>query len=120
MALHCTAIGKVILAWQTPENLKKLLDSIELTPSTQNTITGRVQLEEHLEMVRRKGWGLDDQENEPHVRCLGAPIHSIEGGVTAAISISGLATQFDGEYLTDLSEELKAACEKLSRKLGVG
>ncbi len=116
--LHCTAMGKVLLAFQEPAAQADLLDRITLVKSTEHTITDRDKLVEHLKMVRERGWALDDQENEAHIRCLAAPVHAIGGGVAAAISISGLASQFDGEYLLELSEKVRAACNKLSFKLG--
>jgi len=116
--LHRTAMGKALLAWQPPETLRRLLDSIDLPRATANTITDRARLEEHLELVRQRGWALDDQENEPDIRCLGAPVRTIAGGVAAAISISGLASQLDGEYLLELSRLVREAGQELSRKLG--
>lgn len=116
--LHCTAMGKALLAWQPPEKFKGLIERIELTRPTERTITDRKKLVEHLEMVSERGWTLDDQENEADIRCVAAPIHNIEGEVSAAISISGLASQFNGEYLNELSKIVRAACEKLSQRIG--
>jgi len=120
MHLHCTAMGKVLLAWQEPKELERLLDQLTLIRSTESTITDRTKLKDNLELVRQRGWALDDQENEPHIRCLAAPVYNIKGGVSAAISISGLAGQFDGEYLLKLADFVKKACAELSRKLGGG
>jgi IclR family KDG regulon transcriptional repressor len=119
LPLHSTAMGKVLLAWQD-ENLDKLLEDIEFTNFTQNTIVEKPKLKENLQLVRERGWALDDQENEPHIRCVGAPVRDIEGKVCAAISISGLATRFDGEYLFKLSEDVMIAAKKLSEKIGGG
>ena len=120
MPLHCTSIGKALLAWQKPETLERLLSRIRLTKYTDETITDRAGLLENLELIRKRGWALDDQENESHIRCVAAPVVNVEGDVLAAISISGLATQFDGQYLLDLAEKVVAACRQLSCKLGAG
>jgi DNA-binding IclR family transcriptional regulator len=118
MPLHCTAMGKALLAWQNPAQLAHLLDQIELKKSTEYTITQRQNLMENLELVRQRGWALDDQENESHIRCVAAPIHGIDGEVRAAISVSGLANQFDGEYLFKLADKVVSACRRLSSRLG--
>ena len=116
--LHCTAMGKVLLAWQEEETRKALLDSIELTAHTRNTITKHKELARELGLIRKQGWALDDQENEPHIRCVGTPVLSIDGQVIAAISISGLATRFADEYLSKLVHEVRQAATELSRRLG--
>jgi DNA-binding IclR family transcriptional regulator len=118
MPLHCTAMGKALLAWQEKAALEEILRKIELVPHTENTIRDREKLRKHLEVVRKQGWSLDDQENEPHIRCLGAPVLSVDGRVLAAISISGLATRFEGDYLQSLAREVQGAAQKLSEKLG--
>ena len=120
LPLHSTAMGKILLAWQKPERLAELLEKMQLTRFTEHTITDVSILKEHLHMVAERGWSLDDQENEPHVRCLGAPIRNIDDEVIAAISISGLATTFDGEYLLEISREVMKAADALSRKIGGG
>ena len=78
------------------------------------------KLKENLQLVRDRGWSLDDQENEPHIRCVGAPVRDIEGKVCGAISVSGLATRFDGEYLLRLAHDVMAAAKELSEKIGGG
>lgn len=118
LPLHCTSIGKAILAGLPGEERRAVLDRIELFPITPAAITDRTVLEEHLALVRERGWALDDQENEPHIRCVAAPVRSIDGAVNAAISLSGLATQFDGEYLLKMAELVQWAGEELSRRLG--
>ena len=120
LSLHCTAMGKALLAWQPPDKFSELLDKIVLTRATERTITERDRFIEHLRMVAKRGWALDDQENEADIRCVAAPILDIEGGVSAAISISGLASQLDGEYLLELAQMVRSASEKLSQRIGGG
>lgn len=118
LPLHSTSMGKVFLAWLPPEELPGLLDDLDLPRFTENTITEREVLENNLVMIRNRGWALDDQENEAHIRCLSGPVYSLGGRVDSAISISGLAGQFEGEYLLKLSALVREACHELSTKLG--
>ena len=118
MPLHSTAMGKALLAWQDPDQLEDLLRDLDFTPFTENTITGPEKLKENLRLIRERGWSMDDQENEPHIRCVSAPIRNVEEKVIAAISISGLATQFSEEYLLPLAREVRNAAVKLSRIIG--
>ena len=120
LPLHSTAMGKVFLAWLDPAELEEFLDELNLERFTENTITDPTRLREHLALIREQGWALDDQENEAHIRCISAPVRGLEGRVNAALSISGLATQFSGDYLRELSSLVRAACQELSGKLGAG
>jgi DNA-binding IclR family transcriptional regulator len=116
--LHCTSMGKVLLAWQEEEKRSRVLPKLELVRHARNTITDLNKLSGHLRLVRKQGWALDDQENEDHVRCLAHPVLSFDGRVLAAISISGLATRFEGKYLQKMVREVQSAARRLSEKLG--
>jgi IclR family transcriptional regulator, KDG regulon repressor len=116
--LHCTAMGKALLAWQEDEKLAELLPKLKLVQRTKNTITDLNKLSAQLRLVRKQGWALDDQQNEDPVRCIGHPVLSFDGRVLGAISISGLATRFDGKYLSKLTRELQSTARRLSENLG--
>jgi IclR family KDG regulon transcriptional repressor len=116
--LHCTAMGKVLLAWQEEEKRAEMLPKLKLVRHTKNTITDLKKLSAHLRLVRKQSWALDNQENEDHVRCLGHPVFSFDGRVLGAISISGLATRFDEKYLQKLNQEVKSTARRLSENLG--
>ena len=86
--LHCTALGKVLLAHLSTEGRKKTLGGKVLRRLTENTITDEEELEKELGKVRKQGFALDREENEKDVRCIAAPIRNYQGKVIAAISIS--------------------------------
>lgn len=69
-------------------------------------------------MIRKRGWTLDDEENEPDIRCVAAPVRHITGTVIAAISVSGLATRLNDEALPEVSELVMNAAIQLSAKKG--
>jgi len=116
--LHSTSLGKTLLAYVDEEAIDDIINKTSLTKYTQKTIIDPHELKRHLRLIKERGWALDDQENEPHVRCLGAPIRGVTGNVIASISISGLATEIDGEVLVTFSELVVHAAEKLSVRLG--
>ncbi len=116
--MHCTAIGKVLLAWQDEAKQAEMLPKLKLVRNTKNTITDVNKLAAQLRLVRKQGWALDDQENEDHVRCLGYPVFSFDGRVLGAISISGLATRFDEKYLQKLTQAVQGTARRLSENLG--
>jgi IclR family acetate operon transcriptional repressor len=116
--LYNTSMGKAILAFLPPEKRDALLDRIALTRCTPNTITGRTELVEHLQMVRERGYAIDDMENEEGIRCLGAPIFDYSGEVIGALSVSGPAHRLPDARIAELAEPVMQTARTISSKLG--
>nr|WP_245641852.1 IclR family transcriptional regulator [Nonomuraea candida] len=112
--VHCTAVGKAILAWQPEEALAGLA----LEPRTKHTITDPERLRAELGHIRRRGYAVDDRENEPEVRCVAAPIFNHDDAVTAAISVSGLTSRITAARVRELGPLVAGAAARISRMLG--
>jgi IclR family KDG regulon transcriptional repressor len=91
---HCSALGKVLLAYQPEENVKRIIKAEGLPRFTANTITEADELEQTLAKVRKQGYAIDQEEILPDLCCIGAPIHNHTGQVIAAISMSIPAYRF--------------------------
>lgn len=117
MDLHCTALGKALIADLAEEDLDRLLQRQTLLRHNENTIVSPRKLKENLAHVRRQGFSLDDEEEEIGSRCIGAPIHGMGGRVEAAISIAGTVTQVDGERLAVLAVDVKRTAEQIEHRL---
>ena len=116
--LHCTALGKVLLAHLSTEERKKTLGGKVLSRLTENTITDKRELEKELGKVRKQGFALDREENEKDVRCIAAPIRNYQGEVIAALSISSPIFRIDKNAQNNLKEALVETSEKISKRLG--
>jgi DNA-binding IclR family transcriptional regulator len=116
--LHCTAVGKVLLANLPPPNRDRLLAEMDLRRFTPRTITAKRNLLRALDAVRKKGYALDDQELEMGLRCIAAPVRDHYGDVFAAVSISGPIYRISAASVPALAEEVILAGEKMSRKFG--
>jgi IclR family transcriptional regulator, KDG regulon repressor len=116
--LHCTSVGKAILAWLPDERRERLIETIEYTPFTANTITGPAGLRDELAETRRRGYSIDDVEHEEGVRCVGAPVFDHRGDVVASISVSGPTQRVREEIVPDLARTLTDAAAEMSRRLG--
>jgi IclR family KDG regulon transcriptional repressor len=116
--LHCTSVGKAILAWLPDERRDRLIETIEYTPFTANTITGPVPLRDELAATRRRGYSIDDVEHEEGVRCVGAPVFDHRGDVVASVSVSGPTQRIREEIVPDLARTLTEATAEMSRRLG--
>src|SRR5206468_5718467 len=87
--IHCTAVGKAMLAFSGPAERDAILGKLSFERHTPRTHVNHATLLKDLHMTRRRGYALDDEEIEEGVRCVGAPILNSEGRPIAAISISG-------------------------------
>ena len=116
--LHCTALGKVLLAYLTEEQRKKILSEKELLHFTEKTITDKKELERELNKIKKQDFALDREENEKDVRCIAAPIKNYQGKVIAAISISGPVYRMDINKQNHLQEVLIRISKKVSKRLG--
>jgi len=116
--LHCTALGKVLLAYLSTEERKKILGEKVLPRLTENTITDKRELEKELDKVKEQGFALDREENEKDVRCVAAPIRNYQGKVIAALSISSPIFRIDKNTQNNLKVALIETSRKISKRLG--
>ncbi len=116
---HSCAVGKVLLANLSKEELKSLIQEKGLPKRTENTITDPAQLEEALQAVRNRGYAIDDEENEKGIRCVAAPILNEAGRAVAAVSISGPSFRVTRRMVQEkLKKEVMEAALKISGRLG--
>jgi IclR family acetate operon transcriptional repressor len=117
LPMHCTALGKSILAFSGPERIQDILSELA-KPRTPNTITSESALRKELDLVRLQGFAIDDEENELGIRCVGAPIIDYTGRAIAAMSISGPRDRMDQERCIQLGSLLREAVLKISKRKG--
>ena len=117
--LHCTSMGKSILAFLPPDERETLLEKLgPLEAFTPNTITNLDDLRAELERTRQRGYAIDDIEGEENVRCIGVPIFDHVGRSFAALSLSGPAFRMSIERLHELSIVVMDTAQSISRQLG--
>jgi len=109
--LHCTALGKILLAYSGAE-LPSFLQAF-----TPNTITEPEALQQHLEAVRRQGFSLDNEEFDPGVCCIAVPVYDINNNAVGAMGISGPATRLTAEKLPELIATVVEIGKALSERL---
>ncbi len=115
--LHSTALGKVLLSGLPEKEVQRLVRIQGLPKLTPRTLTTRQALAGELENVRRQGYAMDNEENEPDGRCLGAPILGVGGRIVAALSVSAPTFRMDMTRARALSGELIETCRGVSREL---
>jgi IclR family pca regulon transcriptional regulator len=119
LPVHCTAMGKVILAYMAPGRLAALLDRIKYVKFTERTIGSRADFEPDLERTRGRGFGVTDQEMIDGLRAVASPIFDHLGTPIAALSVA-LPVHACGldELLTSVGPRVAAAGKIVSTHLG--
>jgi len=108
--LHCTALGKTILAELPEERVDDIIDSHGLPARTDNTITDRAELKAELADIRERGHAYDREERLPGLRCVAAPVTSEDGEPVAALSVSGPTSRIKGDrFHEEIPEMLQSA-----------
>jgi IclR family pca regulon transcriptional regulator len=76
--LHCTALGKAILAFKPPEEVESLLSRIPLEGEMLNTITDLEKLHQELALTRERGYSINNEEYVPGLIAIGAPLINVD------------------------------------------
>ncbi len=114
---HCTASGKLFLAYLSPQELNAFLNHT-LVAYTDKSITSPDKLRNHLESILQQGYGFDDEEYEAGIRAISAPICNQQGMVIAAMSIPGPTSRMTTDRIPQVAEALKEATRAISRRMG--
>ncbi len=115
---HATAIGKVLLAQASAEELNRLLPLLRLERFTDATITSVGALRDELRAVRVAGEAHDRGELDPEVRCVAAPVWDFSGRCVAALGFSGPVWRMGPEAIPEKVRLMHAAARGLSAALG--
>ena len=118
MPLHCTSVGKAILAFLPYQEVIQIVDRVGLAASTPNTITDLNSLWQELEQTQTRGYSLDNEENESNTFCVGGPIFNAKGWVIGSCSVSGADPQIVNERLPELSALVVYTTQQISRRMG--
>jgi DNA-binding IclR family transcriptional regulator len=118
MELHCTSLGKAMLAYFTEEELEQVVRQRGMPRHNDNTIASAKRLRDELAKVRRNGYAIDDEEDEIGYRCIGAPIFDRAGKVIGSVSVSGSLEQVPPEMLPKIAEQVKQCGGSISAILG--
>ncbi len=117
MHAHCSALGKVMLAFSPDAEVKRILKIEGLPRYTQNTITDQIHFEQCLAQIQRQGYAYDLEEIMPDLCCVAAPIRNYTGQVIAALSMSVPAYRFQRSQ-TEFRKAVIRAAQMISERMG--
>ena len=115
--LHATSNGKVLLAYLSEDERRRLLDR-SLPRLTPRTITDPRILEKQLHRVVTDGYAFTLEELELGLNAVAAPVYAADGRVQAAVSVAGPSYRVTPQRLSDLGEMTKDAAAAISRRMG--
>ncbi|HET7580267.1 MAG TPA: IclR family transcriptional regulator [Bacillales bacterium] len=116
--IHCSAVGKVLVAFKDQLELNQILDGYTFNKQTSNTLTNEKDFYRELEKIRSRGYAIDNEENEPGVFCMAVPIRDHTGQVIAAISISMPSPRIKREETAQVVPMLKEVGSNISKQMG--
>ncbi|HKT10569.1 MAG TPA: IclR family transcriptional regulator [Terriglobia bacterium] len=117
--LHCTGVGKALLAYLPDDEINRLRVSRIWARHNENTIVFNNKLQAELEHIRKVGYSFDNEEDEIGFRCVGAPIFENDRTVIAAISVAGTTAQITGATLDSLARIVKDAADEISQRFSI-
>jgi IclR family transcriptional regulator, acetate operon repressor len=115
--LHASGIGKALLAWGDPGRPARLAAE-GLRGYTDRTLTTAAALAADLALTRARGWALDDEERNPGMRCIAAPIFNAHGEPVAGLSVSGPSFRLPPEGAAALGARVRAAADGVTAAIG--
>lgn len=114
--IHVSSVGKSLLAFSKDVDIMKLSEK-PLKKYTENTFTNWEDLIIELKDIRKKGYAIDNEEQEVGLFCIGAPILDSEGSAIAAISMSGPSARMkDQDFELKISKVVETA-QRISEAL---
>lgn len=116
--LHCSAVGKAMLAYLPDADVHRILGTAGLPRRTPHTITDAETLWAQLKEIRRVGYAIDDEEDAEGIFCVGSAVLDEHGSCVAAISVTGLKVGAVAEQYDELGRQTKAAADEISAELG--
>jgi DNA-binding IclR family transcriptional regulator len=116
--MHCTALGKVILAWQPAGVRDELLAGTRFEKLTPRSITRSADLVADLGRIQSRGYALDNEEVVEGARCIAAPVLDCSGYVAAGVSVSGPVIRMSRARIGEMSQAVRRAAARISALLG--
>lgn len=115
--LHCTAMGKVLVAFQSDVERERLLTELSLPRLTPRTIVDRPEFRTEIDRVRAKGYGTTDEEHETGILAAAVPIFRPNGDITAALALVAPAYRSSLDDLIRFVPVLQDAARELTALL---
>lgn len=116
--MYYTGLGKALMATMSESEVRDIWEHSEIIPYTPHTITKYSELLKELEIIRKRGYAIDDEEHESGIVCIADVVRDSNDKAVAALSISTLASRMDQDFLDKNIPLLKKTVSRISSILG--
>ena len=116
--LHCTGVGKVLMAAMSDVQITDLLGPGPYQKFTEKTLVSRRSLIQAVRQVREQGYTVDDEERQAGVFCVTAPVRDHHGEIAAAVSISAPLQRMAGKTRKQRLVQVLELAGTISQRLG--
>ena len=115
--LYCSGVGKAMVAEMDEWEIEEIWNNSEIIRLTPYTITDHDDFKMELDEIRRRGYALDNEENETGVRCIACSLKEPAGGARHAFSISAPVSRMDNDRIRELADSVLKVREEIAEKL---
>ncbi len=118
VSVHLTGVGKALAAHLPDDELDRVARNLDFSRGTEKSIQSARAFKANLKKVRERGYALDEEEEEPGVRCVAAPIQNHRGEVVASAGVVGLNRDLTGAALARVAAAVVETARAISLQLG--
>lgn len=115
--LYCSGVGKAMVAEMDEWEIEEIWNNSEIIRLTPYTITDRNDFKAELEEIRKRGYALDNEENETGVRCIACSLKEPMGSARHAFSISAPVSRMDNDRIRELAASVLKVRGEIAEKL---
>ena len=116
--MHCSGVGKAMLAWLSEREVGRILERHGLPRVTEKTLVTPKSLRADLEHIRQRGYAIDDEEHAVGLRCVAAPILDEHGLPLAGLSVSGPSARITDHRIGLLGAMVVDAAQAVTAEVG--
>ena len=116
--MHCSGVGKALLANQSEEEVNRILQRHGLTRVTEKTLATPVRFRDALAQIRKQGYAIDDEEHAVGLRCIASVVFNEHDEPIAAISVSGPSARISDEKISVLAGMVTRAAKSIASEMG--
>jgi len=116
--MHCTGLGKAMLAYLTDDEVKHIVEERGLPAYTPATIVSIHALTAELAAIRDRGYAVDEGEHESMVRCVAAPIRDSRAQIVGAISATTVVAGWEAKHRDAMIRAVVDVAHSISATLG--
>ncbi|MDH3743457.1 MAG: helix-turn-helix domain-containing protein [Hyphomicrobiales bacterium] len=116
--LHCSGIGKALLAFMGKEDRDRILAGLQWQRETANTLTSAEAIKAELPGIEQDNYAVDDEENAVGLRCVAGVIFNEHGEPMAGLSVSGPTARLTDARLPALGAMVAGIADEITAELG--